>query len=79
MSQTNGHVNIEQRLLTVEQASLYLNLHPQTVYVMARQGELPILRVGRAVRFDRLELDRWIQRKIEENQEKLLPWSADRC
>ena len=50
---------------------MYLNLHPQTVYFMARQGELPVLKVGRAVRFEKIELDIWIKRKIDENHEKL--------
>jgi len=63
---------MEQRLLTVEEASEYLHLHPQTVYFMARQGELPALKVGRAVRFDKLGLDQWIQRKIDENHEKVI-------
>ena len=67
--------------MTVEEASEYLHLHPQTIYVMARQGALPILKVGRAVRFDKLALDRWIQRKMDENHEKLLPFTDDdeRC
>jgi len=70
---------MQSRLLTVEELSTYLNLHPQTVYFMARQGELPVLRVGRAVRFDKVEIDLWIKRKIDEAHEKLLPWSNDRC
>ncbi len=67
------------RLLTVEEVSAYLNLHQQTVYLMVRQGDLPVLRLGRAIRFDKLELDLWIKKKIDENHDKLLPWSDDRC
>ena len=70
---------MQSRLLTVEEVSEYLNLHPQTVYVMARLGELPVLKLGRAVRFDKVELDLWIKRKIDENHEKLLPYTNDRC
>ena len=70
---------MQPRLLTVEEVSDYLKLHPQTLYFMARQGELPVIKFGRAVRFDRVELDLWIKRKIDENHEKLLPWSNDRC
>jgi len=70
---------MQSRLLTVEEVSEYLNLHPQTVYVMARLGELPVLKVGRAVRFDKVEIDLWIKRKIDENHEKLLPYTNDRC
>lgn len=79
MNEANEHLSFEQRLLTVEQVSIFLNLHPQTVYVMAKLGQLPVLKIGRAVRFDRIELDRWIQKKVDENQEKLLPWSENPC
>lgn len=70
---------MQSRLLTAEEVSRYLNLHPQTVYFMARRGILPVLKVGRAVRFDKVEIDLWIKRKIDENHEKLLPWASDRC
>lgn len=70
---------MEPRLLTVEQASAYLNIHPQTVYVKAKLGELPFLRIGRAIRFDKLELDNWIKKKIKENEEKLLQYMPEGC
>ena len=70
---------MQSRLLTAEEVSQYLNLHPQTVYFMARRGELPVVKVGRAVRFDKVELDLWIKRKVEENHEKLLPLADARC
>jgi len=68
---------MESRLLTVEEVGAYLKLHPQTVYVMARTGEIPIIKFGRALRFDKVELDLWIKRKVDENNEKLLAWAQD--
>ena len=53
---------MEPRLLTITEASQYLSLHPKTIYFMARKGELPVVKVGRAVRFDRVALDRWIEK-----------------
>lgn len=38
-------------LLTVAQLAKYLQLHPQTVYSMARDGRLPHLRIGGSLRF----------------------------
>jgi len=58
---------MEMRLLTVDEASRYLHLHPQTVYLMVRKGELPVFRVARrAIRFDKDILDQWIAGKIEQ-------------
>ncbi len=57
---------MESRLLTIDLASKYLSIHPQTIYFMARRGDIPFVRIGkRGLRFDRLELDKWIQRKTE--------------
>jgi excisionase family DNA binding protein len=53
---------MEPRLLTIDEASQYLSLHPKTIYFMARKGELPVVKVGRAVRFDRIALDHWIEK-----------------
>lgn len=39
-------------LLTVKQLARYLGVHEQTVYDMARKGELPSIRIGRSWRFD---------------------------
>jgi excisionase family DNA binding protein len=41
----------ENRLLTVEEAALFLRLKPGTVRKMARQHRLPALKVGRGWRF----------------------------
>jgi len=79
MNDAKGHLNQEQRLLTVEQVSVFLNLHPQTIYVMAKLGQLPVLKIGRAVRFDKLAIDLWIKRKIDENHDKILQLPDELC
>jgi excisionase family DNA binding protein len=54
---------IVPELLTREQAAEYLNIKPQTLAKWASQGlnELPMVRVGRCVRYRREHLDRWIE------------------
>lgn len=47
---------MSETLLNPEEAGRLLNLHPETVRLMARQGRLPALRVGNRWRFDREEL-----------------------
>lgn len=68
---------LEPRLLKIADAACYLNYHEETLYELARKGFIPVVKVGRSVRFDRLELDRWIERKIAESQAEALqsPWS----
>jgi len=61
---------MEPRLLTVNEASQYLSLHPKTVYFMARKGELPVVKIGRAVRFDKAQLDFWIKKSLENGIEE---------
>jgi excisionase family DNA binding protein len=48
-------------LLNVGEAAGYLGLKVDTVYKKARLRELPFVKVGRALRFDKQALDRLIE------------------
>ncbi len=50
-------------ILTVAEVAEYLRINPQTVYRKAKAGELPAVRIGRAIRFRRTELDAWLKSK----------------
>lgn len=39
------------KLLTAKQLAEQLQIHPKTVYRLAREGKLNLVRVGRSVRF----------------------------
>ncbi|HUT58121.1 MAG TPA: helix-turn-helix domain-containing protein [Phycisphaerae bacterium] len=49
-------------LLTREQAAAYLGVRPQTLAVWASTGRynLPMVRVGRSVRYRVADLERWL-------------------
>jgi len=65
--------SVQPRLLKVEEASRYLGgLHPDTVYEMGRLGEIPVVKLKRAVLFDVRELDRWIDKKLAESKNENL-------
>ena len=51
---------IGRRLLTVREAARYLGLEVDTVYRKSRLREVPCVKVGRALRFDVVALDRYI-------------------
>ena len=48
-------------VMTVSEVAEYLRVNPQTVYRKAKAGELPAVRIGRAIRFRRLELESWLK------------------
>jgi len=48
--------------MTTEEASAYLRLSVQTIKQRAREGRMPAAKVGRTWRFLKSELDRWLAR-----------------
>ena len=53
--------SIGRRLLNVREAAQYLGLEVDTVYKKARLREVPCVKVGRALRFDVLALERFVE------------------
>ena len=51
-------------VMTVSEVAEYLRVNPQTVYRKAKAGELPAVRIGRAIRFRRSELDAWLKKEF---------------
>jgi excisionase family DNA binding protein len=52
---------VGKRLLNVREAAAFLGLAADTVYRKSRLRELPSVKVGRALRFDRLALEQYIE------------------
>jgi excisionase family DNA binding protein len=48
-------------LLSDAEAGKLLGLHPKTVQRLARNGELPAVRIGRYWRFRATSLNQWIE------------------
>ena len=53
----------EKRLLTVDEASYYLGLTKTTLYTWTCQKKIPHVKIGRALRFDKAEMDAWVESK----------------
>ena len=45
--------------MTVEGVALYLSVHPNTIYRLARRGAIPAFKVGSSWRFNRASIDCW--------------------
>ena len=50
----------KKQLLTPDEVADMLRVARKTVVVMAREDRIPCIRIGRFVRFDAAEIDRWI-------------------
>jgi len=54
--------------LTVEEAAAYLRLNFKTLYRLAKQGKIPVTRVGREWRFSRAALENYVRRHASVSQ-----------
>jgi excisionase family DNA binding protein len=53
---------VEPLLLTPKEAAKALSVCERTLYGLTKAGELPAVRIGRAVRYDVGDLRAWIDR-----------------
>lgn len=51
-----------EQLLTVAQVATWLNVHPETVLRWVRSGKLPGSKLGREWRFQRADVEAFIER-----------------
>lgn len=57
----SSNVEVGRRLLNAREAAEFLGIAVDTVYRMARLRELPSVKVGRALRFDVVALERYVE------------------
>jgi excisionase family DNA binding protein len=50
-------------LLTAREAARLLSISPRTLWTLTNRGELPAVRIGRAIRYDPVDLRHWIERQ----------------
>jgi excisionase family DNA binding protein len=58
---TTGVASVTPRLLTVDQAAIYLGRSKEAVQHLVASGRIPIVRSDRRVFLDVKDLDRWIE------------------
>lgn len=52
----------ETRYLTYEQCATYIGRTVRAVEGLVRRGQIPVIRLGARVQFDKEAVDRWMQR-----------------
>ena len=65
-TQQDPKQEIQEHLLTVQQAADLLGVRAAHVYALARRRELPVIHVGRFVRIRQGDLHVWLQRHRQE-------------
>ena len=50
---------MEGEILTLKEVSEYLKTHPDTIYKLARSGNIPCFKVGKSWRFRKDLIDEW--------------------
>ena len=57
-------------ILTTKEMARYLKMHEITVCKYAGLGVIPAIRIGRVWRFDKAEIDRWIEAGLPAPKQK---------
>jgi excisionase family DNA binding protein len=50
-----------EKLLTISELALFLNIKQKTIYARAEAGEIPHYHIGRLIRFRLDEIDAWLE------------------
>ena len=58
-----------QEIMTTRQLADYLQLNELTIYKKVQLGEIPVVKVGRVLRFKRNIIDKWLETESGWDQE----------
>ncbi len=67
--EVRSNMGVGKRLLTPRETAEYLGLKVDTVYKKARLRELPSVKLGRALRFDVVKLNHYVEQHTIQNLE----------
>jgi len=51
----------ESGFMTVREVADYLKMRPLAIYRKVKRREIPFLKAGRSIRFQKDEIDRWLR------------------
>ena len=52
-----------RQLLTVNELAHFLNVKVKTLYSMVHRSEIPFIKVGRLLRFNREQIETWLSKR----------------
>jgi len=53
---------MEKRLFTIKEASEYLGISIKGLYHMVEKMQIPFIKIGKRLKFDKIDLDTWIEK-----------------
>ena len=60
---------MQTKLLNINELAEYLGIKISTVYSWVNQRKIPYIKVGRLVKFDQVDIDKWIaEQKVAESK-----------
>jgi len=60
----------EKRLFTIKEASEYLGISVNALYCRVCRKQIPFVKIGKLLRFDKKDIDNWIEKqKISDTEE----------
>jgi excisionase family DNA binding protein len=62
--QTGGQRLSDKRFMDVEELAAYLGISKWLVYKYVKNREIPFIPFGRLVRFDRLAVEKWAEKRM---------------
>ena len=51
-----------EKLLTIQEAAAYLDIHPITLYKWVKAGKIPAAKLGKNWRFKKAKLEAWVDK-----------------
>ncbi len=69
-------LRVESEILTIDEVADYLRVSSRTVYEWAQKGEIPAGKIGTAWRFQKAEVERWVNERLT-TKEKLSTQQAE--
>jgi excisionase family DNA binding protein len=62
-----------KEVMTPREAAEYLNIHVRTIYRLAKNGMIPVCKVGGHWRFSKAALDEWLSEDSAQKRERNKP------
>ncbi len=56
---------MSEKLMTIEKAANYLNVHHGTLYRLAQKRKVPAVKIGRVWRFRKEKMEEWLDKRAE--------------
>jgi len=54
---------MEERLLSINELSRYLNIPKSTLYKLSQKSEIPVCKIGKQLRYRKSSIDKWLSEK----------------